>query len=102
MQGQVAVLRSVRDKPWQAHVDVQGTHRWKALTEVTLPDGQIASLVADAQPEGGSWTYGLWETSIPLGTQLLALQNGPIHWTPARRQHRRTNVLLAETWGQCP
>ena len=98
-QGHVAVSAQIAGQPWQAHVDVQGTHRWKALTQVTLPDGQIASLVADAQPEGGSWTYGLWETSIPFGTQLLALENGPVHWTPRDADAPDSNVLLGGDMG---
>lgn len=99
VQGHLGVSAEVGGKPWNAHVDLQGTDHWQALTEVILPDGQVASLLADARPEGTSWTWGLLETSIPLGTQRLALQNGPIYWNPEDDSASGPHVLLGGDLG---
>ena len=99
VQGHLSVHAAFGGKPWNAHVDLQGTDRWRALTEVTLPDGQVASLLADAHPDEASWTWGLLETSIPLGTQRLALHNGPIHWNPDDESTPGPHVLLGGNLG---
>jgi len=99
VQGHLAVRAEVGGKPWNAHVELQGTHRWQARTEVALPDGQVASLLADARPDGASWTWGLLETTIPLGTQRLTLQNGPIHWNPEEDSTLGPHVLLGGDLG---
>ena len=99
VQGHLSMRAAFGDKPWNAHVDLQGTDRWQALTEVTLPDGQVASLRTDAHPDETSWTWGLLEISIPLGTQRLALQNGPIHWNSEDDNTAGPHVLLGGSLG---
>lgn len=99
VQGHLGVRAEFGGKPWNAHVDLQGTDRWQALAEVTLPDGQVASLLADAHPDRASWTWGFLEASIPLGTQRLALQNGPIHWNPRDDSAPGAHVLLGGNLG---
>jgi len=99
VQGHLGVRAWFGGKPWNAHVDLQGTDHWQALSEVTLPDGQVASLRADAHPDGTSWTWGLLEASIPLGTNRLALQHGPIHWNPKDDNTPGPHVLLGGDLG---